>query len=139
MSHAILYHSSPYYAHLSQTTKGLRPGDWGRFLVIAATREDMKRFFRGLQKYTKIGNTTITEVTPVSLAWWNFKSAGQLDLLELIQKIYQMDTSYYGNIEELNESYGKIQVTRLADGIGTKDWPILPLQDVSLGDLQMHD
>lgn len=69
MSHAILYHSSPYFAHLSQTTKGLRPGDWGRFLVIAATREDMKRFFRGLQKYTKIGNTTITEVTPVNLAW----------------------------------------------------------------------
>ncbi|KAH0594574.1 hypothetical protein MHUMG1_07407 [Metarhizium humberi] len=118
MSHAILYHSSPYYAHLSQTTKGPRPGDWGRFLVIAATREDMKRFFRGLQKYTKIGNTTISE---------------------LIQKIYQMDTSYYGNIEELNETYGKIQVTRLADGIGTKDWPILPLQDVSLRDLQMHD
>ncbi|KID73303.1 hypothetical protein MBR_07179, partial [Metarhizium brunneum ARSEF 3297] len=68
MSYAILYHSSPYYAHLSQTTKGLRPGDWGRFLVIAATREDMKRFFRGLQKYTKIGNTAITEVTPVNLA-----------------------------------------------------------------------
>lgn len=27
MSRAILYHSSPYYAYLSQSTKGLRPGD----------------------------------------------------------------------------------------------------------------
>ncbi|KID93336.1 hypothetical protein MAJ_10709, partial [Metarhizium majus ARSEF 297] len=134
MSHAILYHSSPYYAHLSQTTNGLGPGDWGRFLVIAATRDDMKRFFRGLQKYTKISNTTITEVTPVHLAWWNFKSVQHFDLLELIQKIYQMDTSYYGNIEELNESYGKIQVTGLTDGVKAKDWPILPLQDVSLCD-----
>lgn len=107
--------------------------------MIAATREDIKKFFRGLQKYTKTGNTIITEVTPINLAGWDFKSAGQLDLLELIQKIYQMDTSYYGNIEELNESYGKIQVTRLADAIGTKHWPILPLHVVFLRDLQMHE
>ncbi|KID82742.1 hypothetical protein MGU_09974 [Metarhizium guizhouense ARSEF 977] len=114
--------------------KSHRPGDWGRYLVIAATRDDMKRFFRGLQKQTKISNTTITEVTPVHLAWWNFKSVQYFDLLELIKKIYQMDTSYYGNIEELNESYGKIQVTGLTHGVEAKDWPILSLQDVSLRD-----
>ncbi|KAF5131227.1 hypothetical protein E5D57_007579 [Metarhizium anisopliae] len=121
MAHATLYHSSLYYAHISQTAKGLGPGDLGQFLVIAATRDDMKRFFRGLQKYTKISNTTITEVTPVQLAWWNFKSVQHFDLLEIIKNIYQMDTSYYGNMEELNESDGMIQVTGLTDRVKAKD------------------
>ncbi|EFY91132.1 hypothetical protein MAC_02803 [Metarhizium acridum CQMa 102] len=114
-----------------QTNKGLNPGEWGRWFVAAATRDDMKTFLRGLQKYTKISNTRITEVKPVNLAWWTFQSIGLYDLLELVKQIYHLNTSYYGNIEELNESYGKIHVTVLSDA-GGRDWPILPLQDVSL-------
>ncbi|KAK9437148.1 hypothetical protein VB005_08131 [Metarhizium brunneum] len=133
MSHANYHHSSPYYAHLIQTDNRSNPGDWGRWFVAAATREDMKTFFRGLQKYSKTSNATITEVEPVHLAWWTFKSANSWAPLELVKQIYQLNTSSYGNIKELSESHGKVTITVLSDG-GGRDWPILPNQDVSLED-----
>ncbi|KID81093.1 hypothetical protein MGU_11521 [Metarhizium guizhouense ARSEF 977] len=134
MSHA--NYSGPYYAHLIQTDKRYNPGEWGRWFVTAASREDMKTFFRGLQKYTQTSNPLITEVKPVNLAWWTFKSQANLGILELVKRIYQSEKSTYNNVEELGESCGKITILILPDGggFGGRDWPILSAQDVSLHD-----
>ncbi|KHN97545.1 uncharacterized protein MAM_04560 [Metarhizium album ARSEF 1941] len=128
------HYSRPYYAYLIQTDKGNGAGDWHRWLVAAASRDDMKTFFRGLQKYTKIRDSKITEVLPVSLAWWTFKSPDGFSVRELLKRIYRLDPAWYGNIDELNKSLGKITVTLLPDA-GGRDWPMLPAQDVSTQDL----
>ncbi|KAA8647922.1 uncharacterized protein ATNIH1004_006624 [Aspergillus tanneri] len=121
----------PFYAHLTQLHKGNGAGDWHRWLVAAATREDMKTFFRGLQKYAQTCNAKITDVEPINLAWWTFQAREGYDVRELVRQIYRLNPSWYNNIEELNSSRGKINVTILSDA-GGRDWPILPPQDVCL-------
>ncbi|EGX89456.1 hypothetical protein CCM_07708 [Cordyceps militaris CM01] len=131
--HPPTYHDSPYYAYLIQTYKGNGAGDWHRWLVAAACREDMKTFFRGLQKYSATSNATITDVKPVNLAWWTFKAPEGYNVRELVKQIYQSYPSWYGDIAELSESLGKIAVT-VMDDAGGRNWPILPTQNVSLYD-----
>lgn len=135
MSH-FHHHDGPFYAHLIQTNKYNGAGDWHRWLVTAASREDMKIFFRGLQKYSKTSGAHITDVHPVNLAWWNFSSPDGNNVLVLLQNIYRESPSWYNNVEELTKSSGKIVVSLLNDGLGntSREWPILPAQNVSLDD-----
>ncbi|KAM3503698.1 hypothetical protein MY11210_008621 [Beauveria gryllotalpidicola] len=131
-------HNSPYYAHLIQTDKNNGAGDWHRWLVAAASRQDMKTFFRGLQKYSKTSGATITAVHPINLAWWTFSSPDGYYLRSLVIAIYRLDPAWYGNIQELTDSFGKITVTVLDDA-GGRNWPIFPTQDVSLDDYLLED
>ncbi|GLA56688.1 hypothetical protein AtubIFM54640_000344 [Aspergillus tubingensis] len=124
------YHT-PYYSHLIQTNKSNSAGDWHRWLVAAATRDDMITFFKGLTKYSKTSGAKITDVKPIHLAWWTFDSPDGYNIRELVKQIYQLNPSWYGNVEELNDSRGKVTVT-LLDDAGGRNWPVLPCQDVSL-------
>ncbi|KAM3475836.1 hypothetical protein MY8738_007229 [Beauveria namnaoensis] len=133
MSHHHHPHDSPYYAHLIQTNKDNGAGDWHRWIVAAASREDMKRFFRGLQKYSKTSGARITEVHPTNLAWWTFSSPDGYNVRSLAIAIYRDNPSWYNNVQELTDSFGKITVTVLDDA-GGRNWPIFPTQDVSLKD-----
>ncbi|KAM3468838.1 hypothetical protein MY5147_007564 [Beauveria neobassiana] len=101
--------------------------------VAAASREDMKRFFRGLQKYSKTSGARITEVHPTNLAWWTFSSPDGYNVRSLAIAIYRDNPSWYNNVQELTDSFGKITVTVLDDA-GGRNWPIFPTQDVSLKD-----
>lgn len=127
------FQNGPFYAYLFQTNKGNGAGDWHRYLVSAATRHDMKIFFRGLQKYSKTSNPKITEVEPVHLAWWNFKSPEGFNVLYLIRQMDRENPSWYNSVDELTQSSGKIMITLLNDS-GGRDWPIIPAQNVSLED-----
>ncbi|GKZ30931.1 hypothetical protein AbraIFM66950_010705 [Aspergillus brasiliensis] len=123
----------PYYAHLTQLNKGNGAGDWHRWLVAAATRNDMITFFKGLQKYANTQDAKIREVQPIHLAWWTFDAPEGYDVRELLKQIYRLNPSWYKNIDELSASRGKINVTILDDA-GGRSWPILPPQDTSLAE-----
>ncbi|KAB8205466.1 hypothetical protein BDV34DRAFT_213054 [Aspergillus parasiticus] len=114
-------------------------GKWFRFLVAAASREDAKTFFRGVEKYAKLKDANIVSVKAINLAWWTYDISGGdgWNIMRLVQNIDQMNASAYGDIDELHKSRGKILISILndADG-GSRSWPILPTQDVSLSDYQ---
>ena len=75
----------------------------------------------------------------INLAWWTYDISGGdgWNIMRLVQNIDQMKASAYGDIDELHNSRGKILISILndADG-GSRSWPILPTQDVSLSDYQ---
>ncbi|KAE8164105.1 hypothetical protein BDV40DRAFT_298820 [Aspergillus tamarii] len=131
-------HDAPYYAHwtFQRSSDGVT-GKWFRFLVTAASREAAKTFFRGVEKYAKTKDANIVSVKAMNLAWWTYDISGGngWNLLYLVQNIDQMKASEYGDIDELRDSRGKILVSILndADG-GSRSWPILPAQNVSLND-----
>ncbi len=133
MSDSHHHHSGPYYSYLIQTNKNNGAGDWHRWLVCAASRQDMKTFFRGLQKYTKTPNAKITEVNPTNLAWWTFDAPEGFNVREIVKAIYRSNPAWYNDVPELTKSVGKITVTVLSDA-GGRDWPIFPPQNTSMSD-----
>ncbi|KAF7627742.1 hypothetical protein AFCA_001919 [Aspergillus flavus] len=133
-------HDAPFYAHWTyQRSPDGATGKWFRFLVTAASREDAKTFFRGVEKYAKLKDANIVSVKAINLAWWTYDISGGdgWNIMRLVQNIDQMNASAYGDIDELHNSRGKILISILndADG-GSRSWPILPTQDVSLSDYQ---
>ncbi|KAE8416027.1 hypothetical protein BDV36DRAFT_214271 [Aspergillus pseudocaelatus] len=133
-------HDAPFYAHwtFQRSSDGVT-GKWFRFLVTAASREDAKTFFRGVEKYAKTKDANIVSVKAINLAWWTYDISGGSgwNPMYLVQNIDQMKASQYGDIDELRDSRGKILISILndADG-GSRSWPILPAQNVSLSDYQ---
>ncbi|GAB1194227.1 hypothetical protein APSETT444_003470 [Aspergillus pseudonomiae] len=114
-------HYAPFYAHWTyQRSSDGVTGKWFRFLVTAASREDAKTFFRGVERYSKTKDANIVSVKAVNLAWWTYDISGGSgwNIMSLVQNIDQMNASAYGDIDELRDSRGKILVSILNDAEG---------------------
>ncbi|PYI36488.1 hypothetical protein BP00DRAFT_421424 [Aspergillus indologenus CBS 114.80] len=127
----------PFYVHISNRHNGNYPGEWHRWLLTAATRDDAKRFYWGLHKYTKTDNASIKSVTAETMEWWNYDASDGFSLQNLYKWIQQKQTDQYKDIQELTDTRERTLLTILPDtNFGDRFWLILPgFQDTSIEDL----
>ncbi|RAL09834.1 uncharacterized protein BO97DRAFT_350969, partial [Aspergillus homomorphus CBS 101889] len=127
----------PYYVHISNRYTGNFPGEWHRWLLTAATREDAKRFFWGLDKYARTKDARIRSVTAVTMEWWNYDADDGYSLKVLYEWIQQQKTSEYKDIRELTDTRDTTLLSILPDiEFGDRFWLCLPPgQNISIADL----